>query len=223
MACNGDDTELEGKINHWCNVSGESLQRKANARGSIYCLIAWTSRWVFWQCSSWLTSALLPAPEMWLPDSAMRPCNLCLWIMDIPSKWRPIYVLYYAPLHLFWLGLWLDSWRFYWWWTPWFIRSSQAGPSIKTPRQDGHSGCTVTCCLWLTDCASTSSAHHCDYSGTRGSKVMCITQFVPPLNRQHLFSSFIKTQTSFYPIIRITITVNCEAVLYIALFYSLIL
>lgn len=102
-----------------------------------------------------------PADSLWLscpinergqPDSAMRlrQYNLCLWIMDIPSKWRPIYVLYHAPLHLFWLGLWLDSWQFYWWWTSWFIRSSQAGPSIKAPCQDRHAECTVTCCLWLT-------------------------------------------------------------------------
>lgn len=94
----------------------------------------------------------LPVNEKGQPDSAMtlRHYNLCLWIMDIPSKWRPIYVLYHAPLHLFWLGLWLDSWRFYWWWTSWFIRSSQPGPSIKAPCQDRHVECTVTCCLWQT-------------------------------------------------------------------------
>lgn len=158
------------------------LQRKAKARGSIYCLLARTSSGVSWQCSSWLTSAV-PVHQKWLPDSAMRlrQCNLCLWIMDIPRKWRPIYVLYYAPLHLFWLGLRLDSWRFYWWWTSWFIGASQAGPSIKAPCQDGHTECTVTCCLWLTDCAFASPAHHCDYSRTRGSKAMCIIQFVQPL------------------------------------------
>lgn len=145
-----------GKINHWCNVSGESVPHcadEANARGSICCLVTWTSHCVFWQSSSWLTSAALPVNEKGQPDSAvtLRQYNLCLWIMDIPSKWRPIYVLYHAPLHLFWLGLWLDSWRFYWWWTSWFIRSSQAGPSIKAPCQDRHAECTVTCCLWPTD------------------------------------------------------------------------
>lgn len=126
---------------------------EANARGSIYCLATWTSHWVFWQCSSWLTScSSLPVNEKGQPDSAMRlrQYNLCLWIMDRPSKWRPIYVLYHAPLHLFWLGLWLDGWQFYWWWTSWFICSSQAGPSIKAPCQDRHAECTVTCCLWLT-------------------------------------------------------------------------
>lgn len=95
----------------------------------------------------------LPVNGKGQPDSAirLRRYNLCLWIMDIPSKWRPIYVLYHAPLHLFWLGLWLDSWQFYWWWTSWFIHSSQAQPSIKAPCQDRYAKCTVTCCLWLTD------------------------------------------------------------------------
>lgn len=183
MACNGDDTEPEGKINHWCNVSGEKAwltlaEGKANARGSIYRLVRRTSQLTHFR-------ARLPVNGKGQPDSAMRlrQFNLCLWIMDIPSEWRPIYVLYHAhpplPHHLFWLGLWLDSWRFYWWWTSWFIRSSQARPSIRAPCQDRHAECTVTCCLWLTDwladcapCLLRHAAHRCDDSQTRGSKTM---------------------------------------------------
>lgn len=159
MACNGDDTELEGKINHWCNVSGESVVLAADGSQceGLHLLLGHVN---FMLCA--LTMLQLThfssLNEKGQPDSAMRlgQYNLCLWIMDIPSKWRPIYVLYHAPLHLFWLGLWLDSWRFYWWWTSWFMRSSQAGPSIKAPCRDRHAECTVTCCLWLTDCALAS-------------------------------------------------------------------
>ena len=160
MACNGDDTELEGKINHWCNVSGEkawlTLQKGKPMRGAPS-TVWWGEPHALPARLSWLTSALLPVNGKGQPDSAMRlrQFNLCPWIMDIPSEWRPIYVLYHAspPPHLFWLGLWLDSWRFYWWWTSWFIHWSQARPSIRAPCQDRHAECSVTCCLWLTVCA----------------------------------------------------------------------
>lgn len=161
MACNDDDMELEGKINHWCNVSGEGMLpdiEEANARGSIYCLALWNSYCEVWQCSSWLTSASLPISREGQTQSAVRPrlCNLCLWFMDIPSKWRPVYVLYHASLCLFWLGLWLNSLQFHWWWTSGFIGSSHAGQSIKALCQDRHAKCTVTCGLWPTVCALAS-------------------------------------------------------------------
>lgn len=71
-------------------------------------------------------------------------------MMDVPSKGRPICVLCHAPLHLFLPGLWLDWWRFYWWWASWFIPSRRAGQSIKALCQDRPDVCTVRSCLWLT-------------------------------------------------------------------------
>lgn len=206
MACNGDDTEPEGKINHWCNVSGEKAwltlaEGKANARGSIYRLVRRTSQLTHFR-------ARLPVNGKGQPDSAMRlrQFNLCLWIMDIPSEWRPIYVLYHAhpplPHHLFWLGLWLDSWRFYWWWTSWFIRSSQARPSIRAPCQDRHAECTVTCCLWLTDWLAVLPAFSAMLltaaTTPRHEAVKQCVQFMQPLNYPCLFPSFIKTSTPFF-------------------------
>lgn len=117
----------------------------------------------------------------------LRQYNLCLWIMDIPSKWRPIYVLYHASLHLFWLGLWLNSVPFCWWWISWFICSSQARHSIKALCQDRHAECTVTCCLWLTDCAPASQRPpvlpRCDYFQAWGSKTVCVIQHRAATNR----------------------------------------
>lgn len=136
------------------------------------------------------------------------------------------------PHHLFWLGLWLDSWRFYWWWTSWFISSSQARPSIRAPCQDRHAECTVTCCLWLTDWLTVLPAFSAMLltaaTTPRHEAVKQCVQFMQPLNYPCLFPSFIKTSTPFffflfffYPIIRIT--VNCEATLHVALFYNRIL
>ena len=110
MACNGDDTELEGKINHWCNVSGEkawlTLQKGKPMRGAPS-TVWWGEPHALPARLSWLTSALLPVNGKGQPDSAMRlrQFNLCPWIMDIPSEWRPIYVLYHAsppPIYFGW-------------------------------------------------------------------------------------------------------------------------
>lgn len=131
----------------------------------------------------------LPANEEGQLCSAvrLRQYNLCLWIMDIPSKWRPIYVLYHASLHLFWLGLWLNSVPFCWWWISWFICSSQARHSIKALCQDRHAECTVTCCLWLTDCAPASQRPpvlpRCDYFQAWCSKTMCVIQLCAATDR----------------------------------------
>lgn len=114
----------------------------------------------------------LPANEEGQLYSAvrLRQYNLCLWIMDIQSKWRPIYVLYHASLHLFWLGLWLNSVPFYWWWISWFICSSQARQSIKALCQDRHAECTVTCCLWLTDWLCS-----CESASTRSARLWLLS------------------------------------------------
>lgn len=91
------------------------------------------------------------------PAMRKRQYNLFLWIMDIPSKWRPIYVLYQAPLHLFKLGLWLDSWRFYWWWTPWFISSvRQDHQLMRVVRTDMPNVLSPVVYDWLTDCTLAS-------------------------------------------------------------------
>lgn len=57
---------VQGGINHWCNVSAVG---EANARGSIYCLPLRTKHCVFWQCSGWLSS---PPPTLALPFQQTR-------------------------------------------------------------------------------------------------------------------------------------------------------
>lgn len=132
---------------------------------------------------SWLTSARLPVNGEGQPDSAMRlrQFNLCLWIMDIPSEWRPIYVLYHAhspppPIYFGWGYDLIASGSIDDGLPDLYARVKQGHQLGRLARTDMPNVLSPVVYDWLTDCARCllrHAAHRCVDSQTRGSKTMC--------------------------------------------------
>lgn len=193
MACNGDDLEPEGKVNHWCNVSGELLalavesgvkpKRGAPSTAPLCKLHTVPSHDTHTHRADYGTAIL-----------RRRQHNLCLWIMNIPSKWRPIYAhttlssIYFYRGYDSMAGGFIDNWLLLIYLS--FIRS---GRTIS-----GH---TEPQLLFMSEWRA-RLLHHSAYSQVWCSQTMHnVTQ-----NRIVSISNpFTNIRLSFYGIIRITV------------------
>lgn len=141
----------EKKINHWCNVSGESVAHaanEANARSSIYCLVTWSSYCIFLTMLqlthfSSLARKRDSQTQQWGWGSVIYACEL--WIYQASEG----QYMFYTTLPSIYFGWGYD-----------LIAggsiddglpdlSAQVRQDHQLRRRDRHAECTVTCCLWL--------------------------------------------------------------------------
>lgn len=145
MACNGDDSDPEGKVNHWCNVSGELLapavesgvkpKRGAPSTAALCKLHTTPSH------DTHTNTQLTMGAPYWGGGSIIYACEL--WIYQA-SEGQYMLVLRSPPfissgVMTRWLVVLLLT-DFYW-----FIRSGQEGPSVKVDVLN------LSCSSWVTD------------------------------------------------------------------------